>query len=71
MKINYIKSGMASIGRAYEVRRVRRAVAEKINIKGIITNCSKYIHAARDIMAHLTRCAQAHPAVVHWKPTLS
>ena len=38
-----------------EICRVRRAVAEKTNIKRIITNCSKYVHATREMAVHLTR----------------
>ena len=34
---------------------VRRAVAETFFIKWIMTNCSKYVHASREIIAHLTR----------------
>ena len=34
---------------------VRRAVAEMFFIKMIITNCSKHIHASREMIAHLTR----------------
>ncbi|MFR7924288.1 MAG: hypothetical protein ACLU63_02780 [Monoglobus pectinilyticus] len=29
------------------------------NIKGIITNCCIYVHAMREMMAHLTRRASA------------
>ena len=38
-----------------EICRVRRAVVGQFNIKRIMINCFKYIHASREIIAHLTR----------------
>ena len=40
-----------------EICRVRRAVVGQFNIKRIMINCFKYIHASREMAAHLTRCA--------------
>ena len=39
--------------------RVRRAVLEQFGIKRIMINCFKYIHASREMAAHLTRRASA------------
>ncbi|MEE0734820.1 MAG: hypothetical protein UIQ62_04135, partial [Monoglobus pectinilyticus] len=35
--------------------RVRRAVEGQFSIKRIMTNCSEYTHASREMVAHLTR----------------
>ena len=40
---------------ADEICLVRRAVTETFFIKWIMTNCSKYVHASREMVAHLTR----------------
>ena len=37
----------------------------KVYIKRIMLYCWIYVHAPREITAHLTRCAQAHPTDVH------
>ena len=50
--------------RADEICHVRRAVTEKFN-NYITMNYSKYVHATREMAAHLTRCAKAHPTEVH------
>ena len=42
-----------------EICRVRRAVVGQFNIKRIMINCFKYIHASREMAAHLTRRASA------------
>ena len=34
-------------------------------VKRFITNFFIYVHASREMTAHLTRCALAHPADVH------
>ena len=34
-------------------------------VKRFITNFFIYVHASREMTAHLTRCAFAHPADVH------
>ena len=47
--------GYASIGRADEICRVRRAVTGNFIINGLMTYYSEYIHAMRDMAAHLTR----------------
>ena len=39
-----------------EICHVRRAVTEKFN-NYITMNYSKYVHATREMAAHLTRCA--------------
>ena len=42
-----------------EICLVRRAVVGQFSIKRIMINCSKYIHALREMAAHLTRCSSA------------
>ena len=52
------------------VRRTPRKVRSRgiIDIvKKFITNFFIYVHASREMTAHLTRCAFAHPADVHQK----
>ena len=39
----------SKLRRAYEVRRVRRAVTEKFIIIRFITNYSKHLYASRDM----------------------
>ena len=41
-----------------EICRVRRAVVGQFNIKRIMINCFKYIHASREMAAHLSRRAR-------------
>ena len=43
---------------ADEICRVRRAVVGQFSIKRIMTNCSEYTHASREMVAHLTRRAR-------------
>ena len=38
-----------------EICLVRRAAVGQFNIKRIMINCSKYIHALREMIVHLTR----------------
>ncbi len=49
------KCDFASIGRADGICRVRRAVEGQFSIKRIMTNCTEYTHASREMAAHLTR----------------
>ena len=51
-----------------------RSTPRKVHSRGIIylvkkfiTNFFIYVHASREMTAHLTRCAFAHPADVHQK----
>ena len=45
--------------RANAVCRVRRAVLGPFYIKRIMSNCRIYVHASREMSAHLTRRASA------------
>ena len=57
--------GIASFDRVYEVRCVRRAAAKIFISKKDYDILFKFVHAPRDMTAHLTRCAYAHSADVH------
>ena len=61
MRDNKLRKGVRSTPRKVRSRGIIYL------IKRIITNFFIYVHASREMTAHLTRCALAHPADVQQK----